>query len=506
MSESGEKKNPLKRVWQGISEDWRPWAAAFLSLAVSAVVVFGWAWLSPLLKSWGGLWGRLAMVETQTLIIVWLAMLTVGFTIWRGQQTDKQIKKSAEQIDEARAQVRQAQRQTSDQNFNNALSMATDIDSPARVRAGFTRLIQLYEGAENKEEAEKYLHAAQNAARATIGHEDHEKRYTPSLARQAALEFLMKYPLAEWEESEEWRLGGCDLSHLDFQMLLPESAEHCASRAQWKFVAFRSNCEKMKIRYLNLSNADFRGANLTDASFLDNNLTSADLSLARLTNAQLPGVDLTNAALVGANLTKADLWKADLTQSKLASADLTNASLSRAKLNGADLRGAILVNTSFNGAVLAGADLTNINRRARTDEGPKTDLTGADLTGANLTGANLVNADLQNANLKNANLTHADLAAAKLLSVNMENADLTSADLRKARLEEVVFNGTRVDGADFLGAGAVRQNEHGGSQWVKISPQALKGCCWDQSDDANKPLGINPYDLDDIPRGDEPAK
>jgi uncharacterized protein YjbI with pentapeptide repeats len=147
-----------------------------------------------------------------------------------------------------------------------------------------------------------------------------------------------------------------------------------------------------KIKILDLSRTNLRGANLNGA-----NLNRADLNRANLNGANLNGADLNGANLDGANLYGADLI----------GANLNRANLNRANLNGANLIGANLIGANLNGANLDGANLdgANLNRA---------DLIGANLNRADLIGANLIGANLNRANLIGANLDGANLWGAEV--------------------------------------------------------------------------------------------
>ncbi|MCA2708946.1 MAG: pentapeptide repeat-containing protein [Microcystis sp. M015S2] len=147
-----------------------------------------------------------------------------------------------------------------------------------------------------------------------------------------------------------------------------------------------------KIKILDLSGTNLRGANLDGA-----NLNRAILDGANLKGAYLDGANLYGANLDGANLYGANLYGADLI-----GADLIGANLNRANLIGADLIGADLIGANLNRANLIGANLIGAN------------LNGANLNGANLDGANLYGANLYGAYLNGANLDGANLDGANL--------------------------------------------------------------------------------------------
>jgi uncharacterized protein YjbI with pentapeptide repeats len=111
-----------------------------------------------------------------------------------------------------------------------------------------------------------------------------------------------------------------------------------------------------KIKFLDLSRTNLRGANLDGA-----NLDGAILNRANLIGANLYGANLNRANLNGANLDGADLNRANLNRANLNRAILYRANLNGANLNGADLNGANLNRAYLNGAYLNGANLYGAN-------------------------------------------------------------------------------------------------------------------------------------------------
>jgi hypothetical protein len=139
---------------------------------------------------------------------------------------------------------------------------------------------------------------------------------------------------------------------------------------------------------------DQAGDNLAETTD-SNKIKILDLSRTNLRGANLDGANLDGANLNGANLNGANLNGA-----KLNGADLKGADLNRANLDGANLYGAILNGANLKGAYLDGANLNLAY------------LNLAYLNGANLIGANLDGANLDGANLYGANLNGADLYGA----------------------------------------------------------------------------------------------
>jgi uncharacterized protein YjbI with pentapeptide repeats len=114
-------------------------------------------------------------------------------------------------------------------------------------------------------------------------------------------------------------------------------------------------------------------------------LRTLDLREADLRNQYLVGVSIGRADLAEAHLEGADLMNSTLDEinaqnAHFAAANLEEASLKRAMLIGADLKQTRLYRAKLDEASLAAADLTSAN------------LEGADLTNANLTGSTLLEA------------------------------------------------------------------------------------------------------------------
>jgi uncharacterized protein YjbI with pentapeptide repeats len=145
---------------------------------------------------------------------------------------------------------------------------------------------------------------------------------------------------------------------------------------------------------------DQAGDNLAETTN-PNKIKILDLSRTNLRGAKLNGADLKGANLDGANLNGAKLWVAYLNGANLNGANLNGANLNGANLNGANLNEAYLNEAYLNEANLIRADLN----RAK--------LNGASLNRANLIEANLNRADLNRAKLNGANLNRANLNRAR---------------------------------------------------------------------------------------------
>jgi hypothetical protein len=129
---------------------------------------------------------------------------------------------------------------------------------------------------------------------------------------------------------------------------------------------------------------DQAGDNLAETTD-SNKIKILDLSGTNLRGANLDGANLNRAYLDGANLNRAILEGAYLKGANLNRAILKGANLSGANLFGANLKGAYLNRANLKGANLIGADLI-----------------GADLIGANLDGANLWGAEVDPKQIKSA--------------------------------------------------------------------------------------------------------
>ena len=106
-----------------------------------------------------------------------------------------------------------------------------------------------------------------------------------------------------------------------------------------------------KIKILDLSRTNLRGANLN----------RANLNRANLDGANLNGAYLNEAILIGAYLIGAYLNGAYLNGANLNGANLIGANLIGANLNGANLNGANLIRAYLNEAILDGANLNGAN-------------------------------------------------------------------------------------------------------------------------------------------------
>ncbi|MDA1190594.1 MAG: pentapeptide repeat-containing protein [Candidatus Poribacteria bacterium] len=139
-----------------------------------------------------------------------------------------------------------------------------------------------------------------------------------------------------------------------------------------------------KLRYMDLVEADLRGANLEGVVLAERSLYKANLQ--------------------NANLRNADLHRCDLGTANLRNADLSGADLRWANLIRADLRGANLENAIFSD----GENMGNFGANLR-----RADLRKANLKGADMRGVTLEYADLRYADARGANFNGTDLAWAQ---------------------------------------------------------------------------------------------
>jgi uncharacterized protein YjbI with pentapeptide repeats len=131
------------------------------------------------------------------------------------------------------------------------------------------------------------------------------------------------------------------------------------------------------LRGADLRGLYLRGVDLSDADPIDADLRAADLSAADLSAADLRRANLRWAILSGAEVRDADLRAADLRDALLSNADLRRADLRGANMNGATLRDADLSEAFLTGADLRGADLSGakgiteekLEEQAKTLEG-----------------------------------------------------------------------------------------------------------------------------------------
>jgi uncharacterized protein YjbI with pentapeptide repeats len=165
---------------------------------------------------------------------------------------------------------------------------------------------------------------------------------------------------------------------------------------------------------------DQAGDNLAETTN-PNKIKILDLSRTNLRGAYLKGANLSGANLFGAYLYRAYLNRANLIGADLYGANLNGAYLNLAYLNEAYLNGANLDGANLDGANLKGAYLIGAN------------LIGAYLNGANLDGANLDGANLNRAILFGANLNGAELIEANLNGAILFGANLNGANLNRAR-------------------------------------------------------------------------
>ena len=165
-----------------------PTVLAFLLLIVLIMVLASGQWLLKIFSTHTGapFYGfedsGLEKVYPEGIILISLAVFTIWIAIWRGRQAREQIQKTQEQV--------------SEQILSNAIGMATDIENPPRVRAGFARLRDLYGGAED-EAGRASLRLARRAAGSIIKRGWLKGEEIDIQVREEASDFLDDFPLVK---------------------------------------------------------------------------------------------------------------------------------------------------------------------------------------------------------------------------------------------------------------------------------------------------------------------
>ncbi len=195
------------------------------------------------------------------------------------------------------------------------------------------------------------------------------------------------------------------------------------------------------LKWLDLSELDFKGARLTRSDVFGTNLARANLAKSDLAGARLDRTVITFTNFTGANLEGATFMRPTVYS------DLRVDWREAPKFDNANLRGARLTGR-FDGASFAGADLSGFNfspHEPRADisflprnfcRGCKFDdakLRGADVDDASFSMSSFVNADLAGARLTRTDLTKADFSGADLTGADLTGADLAEANLKGVR-------------------------------------------------------------------------
>jgi Pentapeptide repeats (8 copies) len=115
------------------------------------------------------------------------------------------------------------------------------------------------------------------------------------------------------------------------------------------------------LRWVDLHEADLRGADLRWVDLHEADLAAADLYEANLLGATLADAYLFETDLSSTTLAVADLRRADLRGASLVGASLFNTTLVEADLRGADLSRAVLVSTRLEGVKLTGARVYGVS-------------------------------------------------------------------------------------------------------------------------------------------------
>jgi uncharacterized protein YjbI with pentapeptide repeats len=359
-----------------------------------------WTW--SYWQQGGGGASRSEIVRNLGLLAV--ALIALGFGIWRAITAYLQTQASQKQADAAIEQARIAEQGHITDRYAKAVEMLTSNNMHSRTGAVY--------------------------ALARIAQDSVERDHVPIMA--VLSEFVCNPPYAgvsrrrakarqQAQEIGEQDANGPDAPEIPPPIQCPDivaalrsiAQRNVAQNAQEKSVGFH-------VRFVraNLQELDLERAQLTGAFLMMANLTGA-----RLTSANLTGADLTGADLKGADLKGADLTGADLTGADLAGADLTGADLTGADLRGADLRGANLTFARLTDSNFSFANLTDASL-IHVEECDGAKFLGARLAGADLSYSNLAGADLAGADLTGANLTWANFNGAQ----NIPDLSLAYAD------------------------------------------------------------------------------
>ena len=159
-----------------VQKFWRQHRVPALTAVSILAVLVGILAVRPWLPQW------LGDAPAEVLIIVGIAVFSTWIAIWRGRQAREQIQKTQEQV--------------SEQILSNAIGMATDIENPPRVRAGFARLRDLYGGAED-EAGRASLRLAQRATGSIIKRGWLKGEEIDIQVREEASDFLDDFPLVK---------------------------------------------------------------------------------------------------------------------------------------------------------------------------------------------------------------------------------------------------------------------------------------------------------------------
>ncbi|MDA7982614.1 MAG: hypothetical protein MPJ79_00570 [Alphaproteobacteria bacterium] len=137
MSEkrSGEREGKQEwrfvRLWRLFKESWKtpPWRVGRWTFGGGFAV---WTLLCLTIMPSEAYWTGL--------VLIILSGPATGFTYWRGQQTEKQIRLTSAQIKKAQDQIKETQRQARFQSFDRIIEMAADSKNQGRQLAGWKRL------------------------------------------------------------------------------------------------------------------------------------------------------------------------------------------------------------------------------------------------------------------------------------------------------------------------------------------------------------------------------
>lgn len=188
------------------------------------------------------------------------------------------------------------------------------------------------------------------------------------------------------------------------------------------------------LKFMDLSNLNFKSANLRDADFTGSRMNGVNLSATSCVNTSFFGCDMHHA-----NLSKAVFKRADLRGAQIISADLTEADFTNA-----DLRQGVIFNYQGN-EEYANVDWQNRGHTVMSGSIVRdTNMTNVMAQGVNFSEANLTGVIIKHANLRDANLEGANLSAADFTGCNLNGSKSAGAVV-----ENTVFYNVDADNSDL---------------------------------------------------------
>ncbi|MGR3343381.1 MAG: pentapeptide repeat-containing protein [Paracoccaceae bacterium] len=299
--------------------------ATLIVLAVIAAVVaqdfsvFSWAYWQE------GDTGTSRSEVFRNVGLFFVAVIALGFGIWRAWTAHRQAEASQRQAEAATEQARIAQQGQITDRFTTAGEHLGSAQLPVRL-GGIYALWRLI-----KDSPERDVISVIDILCAFVRHPPHEIGQGPDTGAsedgQASAETAETAETAssttEIRPDVQTVLNLIGTKEAVYRALLPEG---------YRLDLTGANLTRANLAVANLTRANLAGANLMDANLRAAGLKAATLRGVNPTGADLRGADLTRANLMDANLTGAILRNANLTGAALIYADLT-----RANLTGADL-------------------------------------------------------------------------------------------------------------------------------------------------------------------------